>query len=368
MSTLNALEKDVGLVRGLQGQLAGLPFTLLARVCRWEIDGAERLLAAAREHQRTGRGLVTVSNHVSLFDDPLVFVPLLGIKDLNELSKCWYSTACADNFNPSGGSLRARVVRRFSEVSNMVFMSRAHKRGHSAVEADPQSLVGDGQDVRFAQRVGERAKALGVEPGRYPLGFFTPAGPGGDQARCEALNQAGMIEACMRVDSGDWLHFFPEGGRSRDLSLRPARAGVGKVLFHTDPLVVPFCLYGTERVLPVGAKLPAVGQRIVIHVGEPVPASAFAALRTRAPSVATYQALADVAMGHVASLRPRVLEQYLGAHRAAEILASEAIAQEALQARPEASTLRAATPPVSHVGETLRRPAVPPRRRPQPSA
>ena len=44
---------------------------------RFDIEGQEHLDRALARRKRTGRGLITISNHLSLFDDPLMlYAPL----------------------------------------------------------------------------------------------------------------------------------------------------------------------------------------------------------------------------------------------------------------------------------------------------
>jgi 1-acyl-sn-glycerol-3-phosphate acyltransferase len=331
-SLVRPLDKKIGPFRVLRGRMFAIPFQLVHETTRWELSGQDRLIAVVEEHQRTGRGLITVSNHVSLFDDPLVFIALLNIRFPSEKNKCWYSTACANNFNPDGRSTGARVTRYFSEVSNMVFLSRAHKRGGSGgLDEDPIRTVLGRFDERLERHATSRASSLGLDMETYIQTFLTPWGHGMDPRKVQTFNQPGLIEASVRIDSGDWVHFFPEGGRSRDLHLRPARPGVGKVLYHSrDARVVPLCFYGTQDVMPVGAKLPSMGKTVHVSVGDPIEVSELAKLRKGPPNQDTFQALSNLAMEHISALRPGVLARYLGAETAAKLLIEEAQMKRAL--------------------------------------
>lgn len=297
------LDKYTTPTRELRSRLFGLPFVLVALLSRWTVVGRERLLAAVRAHQTRGHGLVTVSNHLSLFDDPLVFVGLLGLLDFTERTKCWYSTACADNFNPLDGSLRSRVVRSFADIANLVLLSRAHKReaqGRSpAPPADPVLELLSRLDERLLRRAEVRAHARGLGFERYLRSFVTGGLVG---ERVAALNQAGLLEACLRADAGDWVHIFPEGGRSRDGRLRPARAGAGKLIHQArDATVLPLWIHGTEDVLPIGATFPRLGRRITVVVGEPLSSLE---LRRAPGGVEVFQSLSERALAAVAALQP----------------------------------------------------------------
>jgi len=310
-----------------RSRLVGGAFNLVNLTTRYDMEGRENLVEAIARAKAAGRGLITVSNHVSLFDDPMVLVAVLKLRNFTVETKCWWSTACASNFNPQGKGLGARITRWFNEVSNMVFMARACK-GCKAQEI-AELLV-----ESFRPRLGwkrmelleARARRLGTDPETYARSFLTVR----DGESPTSLDQPGMLEACVRINVGDWLHFFPEGGRSRNLSLRPARPGVGKVIYHCpDADVVPLCFYGPQDVLPVGGVVPRPFQRVVVSVGKPLSNPILGALRQGPAGVDTFAEISRFAMAGVASLRPGVLARYLGAQQAFDLLAEEQ-AEEAM--------------------------------------
>lgn len=326
------LDKRIGPIRDMRARMFSVPFILVHEMTDWEFAGQDKLIACIEEHQRTGKGLITVSNHVSLFDDPLVFIALLNMRFPSEKSKCWYSTACANNFNPDGKGLGSRITRYFSEVANMVFLSRAYKRGEKQIEGDPIVEVQERFDERLQRRVEARASSLGLDIENYIQTFLTPWGRGMSPGKVQTFNQTGLLEACVRIDSGDWVHFFPEGGRSRDMHLRPARPGVGKVIYDTpEARVVPICFYGTQDVMPVGAKFPVPGKKVHVSVGDPIERVDLEKLRRGPENADTYLALSRLAMDHVAALRPGVLSRYLGAEEAARLLLEEAQMRQAME-------------------------------------
>jgi 1-acyl-sn-glycerol-3-phosphate acyltransferase len=320
-----------------RSRVIGGAFNLVNLTTRFDIEGRDNLVEAIARAKASGRGLITVSNHLSLFDDPLVLIKVLRLRNFTVETKCWWSTACASNFNPQGSGLGARVTRWFNEVSNMVFMARSYK-GCKAEEM-PESLVellAPKLGWRRAELLEERAKRLGTTAETYVRSFVTAQ----DGESPTSLDQTGLLEACARINVGDWLHFFPEGGRSRNLFLRPARPGVGKVIYHApDAEVLPLCFYGTQDVLPVGAVVPRPFKRVAVSVGRPLPNTILEPLRHRAGTVETFSELSRFAMAGVAALRPAVLARYLGAQEAFELLAEEQ-AEEALAAQAEAPAPR----------------------------
>jgi 1-acyl-sn-glycerol-3-phosphate acyltransferase len=297
------------LERRVRSRILGLPFVATNASTRFEIVGREHLLAALERRRERGTGLVTISNHQSLFDDPLVVSALLGLADFTVETKTWWSTPCRTNFSPDGRGARDRFVRWFSDVSNMVFFSRREKSGRIAVpERYVEALRAEGHD-ELLERVRVHAARRDYDAETWLRRFVTP----GRSRAMASLNQLGMIEACARVELGDWLHFFPEATRSRELALGAPKRGVGKVIHHApDAAIVPIAFCGMQAVLPIGATVPRPFQRVVVHVGEPVCAAELARLVPGAPGAERFQDLVEAAWAHVEALWPGVLGQYLG--------------------------------------------------------
>jgi 1-acyl-sn-glycerol-3-phosphate acyltransferase len=295
--------------RRIRSRILAYPFVLSNLLTRYEIHGREHLLAALERQQRNGNGIITISNHQSLFDDPIVLHALLGIPDFTVESKIWWSTPCESNFSPKGHNLSARCVQYFSDVSNMVFFARPTKKNKIIEVPDNyQEVLWRRGGSELMDKVSARARAEGMDSEAYLRSFVTA----GSAQSLASLNQAGMIEACARIDSGDWLHFFPEGGRSRTGEPRRPRHGVGKVLYHSrDAIVVPFCFCGMQDVLPISALVPRPMKRVVVKVGEPVPAWRLEAMRRGEASQRRFSGLADVAWDEVEALWPEVQARYL---------------------------------------------------------
>ncbi len=283
------------------------PFVLTNALTRFEIHGKEHLLRALKRRDEEGRGIITISNHQSLFDDPMVHMALLGVgNNFTVEKKIWWSTPCQSNFNPTGKDFTSKFTRYFSEVSNMVFFERPAKKGgvlelpHSYMEALNQR-----GDAALLDRLMERASRLGVGGESLLRSFVTEGNP----IKLAPMNQTGMIEACARANLGDWLHFFPEGGRSRNASLRPAKRGVGKVIYHSpDAQVIPFAFCGMHDVLPIKSLRPRAGKKVVVMIGEPVRQSTLEALRTNGASPETFAALTATAWASVKDMYPTVRE------------------------------------------------------------
>lgn len=165
---------------------------------RIDVIGLERLHAALADH----RGLLTFSNHVSLFDDPLI-------------------TACL--VPPAWGRLRW-------------------------IAADAINFF----DTPLKAAIFNAGKAVPIIRG------------GG-------IDQPGMHFLAQRLTAGEWVHVFPEGGRTRDPLARlrqPLKPGMAHLIRATRPLVLPFHHIGMEHVLPIGARSPRFGHRVTVQIGE----------------------------------------------------------------------------------------------------
>lgn len=91
-----------------------------------------------------------------------------------------------------------------------------------------------------------------------------PVPRGGYRAAQESL------EAALRVlENGGAFGIHPEGSRSRDGRLYRGRTGVAWLAIASGAPVVPVALLGTERIQPVGARMPRPG-KLVVRFGEPM--------------------------------------------------------------------------------------------------
>jgi monolysocardiolipin acyltransferase len=149
-----------------------------------------------------GRGLLSFSNHVSLFDDPLL-ISNLGIAKFDDIR--WVA---ADHKNFFGNNLKGLI---------------------------------------------------------YSGGKCVPI------IRGMGLEQPGFEFLIERLKCGDWVHIFPEGGRSREQESHlqlPLKIGIGKLIYETNPVIVPFYHYGMHDVLPIGSIWPRREKYITVRFGK----------------------------------------------------------------------------------------------------
>ena len=80
---------------------------------------------------------------------------------------------------------------------------------------------------------------------------------------------ASLDTALQVLGRGEAFGIYPEGTRSRDGRLYRGRTGVGHLALTAGCPVVPVGLSGTERLQPVGAKLPRLA-KVDVRFGEPL--------------------------------------------------------------------------------------------------
>jgi 1-acyl-sn-glycerol-3-phosphate acyltransferase len=108
-----------------------------------------------------------------------------------------------------------------------------------------------------------------------------------------------------RLLDGAGIILFPEGTRTRDGKLQPARAGIGLVVAKSDAPVVPVRVFGTFEAYGRNIKFPRP-KRIAVKYGAPM---RFEKLRAEAKDCSKdrlkqiYQEIADEIMSAIAALK-----------------------------------------------------------------
>lgn len=108
-----------------------------------------------------------------------------------------------------------------------------------------------------------------------------------------------------RLLDGAGIILFPEGTRSSDGKLQPARSGIGLVVAKSDAPVVPVRVFGTFEAWGRNQKIPQP-KKVVVRYGKPMQ---FEKLRAEAKDCSRerlkqiYQDISDEIMAAIAGLR-----------------------------------------------------------------
>ena len=174
-------------------------------------------LADAVTRPRAGCGLLSVSNHTSTLDDPSLFAGALPVAHF-----------ATDHL--TGGARWALCAR--DVCFKNAFLTRFFLSG----------------------------KTLPVDRGAGAV-------------------QPSTLAAGAALAAGGWVHVFPEGRIGYSGTLLPVRWGVGALVCECvsrgapPPSILPFHHAGMGAVMPRGARVPRVGQRVTVTVGEEIDVS-----------------------------------------------------------------------------------------------
>jgi 1-acyl-sn-glycerol-3-phosphate acyltransferase len=156
-------------------------------------------------------------------------------------------------------------------LSGPVLLAPNHR---SAIDTAVLSLVSP-RPVRFLGKAeyftgrGLRGRALAAF--LSALGYV-PVERGNAMAGLTALAAAREV-----LEAGETFAIYPEGTRSLDGRLHRGHTGVGSLALETGAVVVPVALSGTERLLPVGKKIPRFA-KVSVRFGKPLDFSRYEGL------------------------------------------------------------------------------------------
>ena len=161
------------------------------------------------------RGLLTVCNHISTVDDPSIFATFLPL--------------------------------------SFFFTESSHRRNRWTMCAKEMCFKN-----RILSDYFQNGKVLPIERGK-------------------GLDQPTIAAMAEKLDSGDWVHIFPEGKISTTGRMREGRMkwGAAKILCDGSegkpaPVVIPYYHLGLQNVMPLGTMIPRVGHKNTVVVGDPV--------------------------------------------------------------------------------------------------
>ncbi len=113
-------------------------------------------------------------------------------------------------------------------------------------------------------------------------------------------DMSALREVIKKLKAGNGIVLFPEGTRSVDGRLQPARAGIGFVIAKTGAPVLPMRIFGAYDAFPKGAKRLRFS-KITVVIGKPI---RFSEEDLTNSSRETYQLLSDRVMNAIGELSP----------------------------------------------------------------
>ena len=122
----------------------------------------------------------------------------------------------------------------------------------------------------------------------------------------EGGGAAGLKAIMDRLLAGGGIVLFPEGTRTSDGKLLPARSGIGLTVIKSEATVIPVRVFGTFEAYGRHMKIPRPFRRVAVKYGRPLD---FTRLRAEAKSCEKarlkeiYQEVADQIMAEIAKLR-----------------------------------------------------------------
>jgi 1-acyl-sn-glycerol-3-phosphate acyltransferase len=120
-------------------------------------------------------------------------------------------------------------------------------------------------------------------------------------------NAAGLRIIIERLNAGNGIILFPEGTRTRDGNLQPARSGIGLIVVKSTAPVVPVRTFGTFAAMGRNARFPRP-KKVCVKFGRPMnfeKLRAEAKICDKARLKQIYQEIADEIMAEIAKLAPK---------------------------------------------------------------
>jgi 1-acyl-sn-glycerol-3-phosphate acyltransferase len=106
--------------------------------------------------------------------------------------------------------------------------------------------------------------------GRLSRWFFTTMGNIPVDRQDPRAGQRSLEDALKVLNRGGAFGIYPEGTRSRDGKLHEGRTGVAWLALTGQAPVVPVAVIGTDKVQPVGKRIPRPSRGVTIQFGTPI--------------------------------------------------------------------------------------------------
>ena len=254
---------------------------------RTEVNGLPRfldLLRSRQDYKSRRRGLVTVSNHLSVIDDPLIW----GVLPL--------SFAVLDGYMSHRWTLASHdICFRNKFTSHFFTLGQTlpvHRLAHSPYGGPFQATMTEA--VRILSKINSRRLSFCPfnvdQQGRrtdsqnyvyWPsdcIDPFSDVAPAPFYAAAPDESRVYLAPSRYACNSYSWLHIFPEGKthQSKDKTMRYFKWGVSRLILEPPecPDVVPIFIEGTDQVMHESRKfprfIPRIGKSITVTFGNQV--------------------------------------------------------------------------------------------------
>jgi monolysocardiolipin acyltransferase len=262
-----------------------------------EVIGLPRflnLLESRSNYKARTRGLVTVSNHVSVLDDPLVW----GVLPLSFAAVHGYM-----NHRWTFGSHDICFTNAFrSHFFSLGQTLPTHRLAHSKHGGIAQPTMTEG--VRLLSSIFARQPSWnphirrGLENSKdfqnsWPrdcVDPFSDVSPTPSYPSCLNDERQYLAPSRYACNSNSWIHIFPEGmiHQDPDRNMRYFKWGVARLILEPPecPDVVPMFIEGTDEIMHEARQfprfIPRIGKKVTVTFGREVNTEAiFGDLRQR---------------------------------------------------------------------------------------
>ncbi|CAK7262997.1 Lyso-phosphatidylcholine acyltransferase [Sporothrix epigloea] len=273
------------------------------------LDNFLKLLDARKDVDARQRGLLTVSNHISVVDDPLIWGVLPFKYAIDHRNLRWglgshdicYKSSLAGHFFCSGQTLPTHRLRHspwgglFQPTMNQAVRlladqpQLANQAQHSPSAVEGLFPSPSTSSTSLASSETSQVPFVPSEAPKTPTNhmFASSFAP----SLYYSTNEVDRWPAPSAFASNRhaWVHIFPEGlvHQKDDRGMRYFKWGVARLILESEPLpdIVPMFIDGTDRIMHEERTfprfLPRLGQKVRIVFGDNLGPEAFADLRDR---------------------------------------------------------------------------------------
>jgi monolysocardiolipin acyltransferase len=232
----------------VMGTVATICRGFLYGLNRVEVTGLDNLLDTLDRRRIHGRerGLLTVCNHVSVVDDPLMW-GILPLRYSMDLANVRWGLGAHDI------CFKNRITSTFFSLGQVL---PTHRLWHSSQGGLYQPTMSQALSLLSSPSSPVRRREL------------TYSTTGADSFRAPAAYDG---------NCNAWVHVFPEAccHQGPDSGLRYFKWGIARLILESDPApqFIPMFMDGTQRIMAEDRKwprfLPRVGKRFRMVIGEP---------------------------------------------------------------------------------------------------